>query len=295
MDKIMVVDDEPDIVNLVSKVLEKAGYWVSSAPNGDRALEVVEAEAPDLILLDLVMPGKSGLEVCKILKSQPKTKNIPVIMFTALGRDVDRNLSNWAGADAHFTKPFKRAELLAELEGWLRDSKCSKFSRQLGISHSKLRGRKILLEFDPRTDYEKCISDFAVESAFHEETTLVITQNGNPIRKAVERYPHVALKDLDLRIKFSAILKEYPERPLNIIFDSITGLVLGVKLEDDPDRTMFRFAQNSLQVLAQPTTTALFLLNPSAHESREVSSLRGIFSNQVAYGEEGLTIVKLES
>ncbi len=108
MDRIMVVDDEPDIVNLVSKILQKAGYWVSSASTGDQALEAIETEAPDLILLDLVMPGKSGLEVCKILKSQPKTKDIPVIMFTALGRDVDRNLSSWAGADAHITKPFER-------------------------------------------------------------------------------------------------------------------------------------------------------------------------------------------
>lgn len=290
----MVVDDEPDIVTLVKKILERAGYWVSSASNGDQALEVVETEAPDLILLDLVMPGKSGLEVCKILKSQAKTKSIPVVMFTALGRDVDRKLSEWAGADAHFTKPFKRAQLLAELEAWLDDSKSSKFSKQLGINHSELRGKKILVEFDPRTDYQRCISDFAVESAFHDEVTVVITGNETPIRKAVEKFPHVVVKDLEVRVKFSAILKDYPERPLSLVFDSITSLVLGGNFNDKLGLTMYRFAENSLQVLSQPTTTALFLLNPSAHEPREVSSLNGIFANQVAYGKEGLTVVKLE-
>ena len=78
-------------------ILEKEGYWVSSASNGEEALQLLEQHDPDLVLLDLVMPGKSGLEVCKIIKTQARTKNIPVIMFTALGRDVDRKLSAWAG------------------------------------------------------------------------------------------------------------------------------------------------------------------------------------------------------
>jgi DNA-binding response OmpR family regulator len=294
MDKILVVDDEPDIINLVSKILEKAGYWVSSAPTGDQALDLIKTEVPDLVLLDLVMPGRSGLEVCQILKSQPKTKNIPVIMFTALGRDVDKKLSSSAGADAYFTKPFKRAALLAELEGWLKDAQSSKFSRQLGLDHRKLRGKKILFEFDPQTDYEKSISDFAVESGFHEETTIVVTQNGSPVRRVFEKNRNVVLMDLDPRIKFSAILRDHPDGPLNTVFDSITGLALGEKFGDEPDRTIFRFAQNSLQILAQPRTTALFLLNPSAHTSREVASLRGIFCNQIAYSQEGLTVVKLE-
>lgn len=288
----MVVDDEPDIVNLVSKILEKAGYWVSSAPTGDQALEAIDAEAPDLILLDLVMPGKSGLEVCKILKSQQKTKNIPVIMFTALGRDVDRNLSSWAGADAHITKPFQRTALLRDLEGWLRDSKSCKFSKRLGIDHSKLMGKKILLEFNPQTNYEKSIDDFVVESTFHAETIVVVTQNGTPIRRTIEKAQNVLLMDLDPRIKFSAILKEHPDGPLNIVFDSITSLALEEKFDET---TMFSFAQNSLQVLAPPRITALFLLNPSAHEPREIASLRGVFSNLTVYDEEGLTAVKLES
>ena len=78
-------------------ILEKEGYWVSSASNGEEALQLLEQHDPDLVLFDLVMPGKSGLEVCKIIKTQARTKNIPVIMLTALGRDVDRKLSAWAG------------------------------------------------------------------------------------------------------------------------------------------------------------------------------------------------------
>ncbi|MBM5804957.1 MAG: response regulator [Candidatus Verstraetearchaeota archaeon] len=110
--KILVVDDEPDVLNLAKLVLEGAKLSVITASNGKEALMKAEDEMPDLILLDIVMPGKSGLEVCKILKSQPQTRHIPVAIFTVLDRDVDRMLSVEAGADDFLPKPLKPEDLL---------------------------------------------------------------------------------------------------------------------------------------------------------------------------------------
>ncbi len=93
-------------------------------------------------------------------------------------------------------------------------------------------GKKILLEFNPQTNYEKSIDDFVVESAFHAEPIVVVTQNGTPIRKTVEKAQNVVLMDLDPNTKFSVILNEYPDGPLNIVFDSLTGLALGEKFGD---------------------------------------------------------------
>ena len=112
---ILVVDDEPDILNLAKLMLEKEGYVVSTASDGEEALQKVEAEMPDIILLDIVMPGKTGLEVCKILKAKPETRHIPVVMFTVLGQDVDRKLAKEAGSDGYFAKPFTLESLLAEV------------------------------------------------------------------------------------------------------------------------------------------------------------------------------------
>jgi two-component system phosphate regulon response regulator PhoB len=118
-DVILVVDDEADILSIARMILEVEGYRVVTASTGEEALLKADSETPDLILLDVVMSGKSGLEVCKTLKAQPKTKHIPVVMFTALGRDIDRKLGAEAGADSHFTKPFTPEALLAEVKNIL--------------------------------------------------------------------------------------------------------------------------------------------------------------------------------
>ena len=97
-------------------ILEEQGYSVITASNGEEALTKADNELPDLIILDLMMPGKSGLEVCKILKSQSETKHIPVVIATVLGREVDRTLTKAAGADAHFMKPFSALALLTEVK-----------------------------------------------------------------------------------------------------------------------------------------------------------------------------------
>lgn len=292
MDKILVVDDESDTVNLVKLILEADGYLVLAASGGDEALQLAEIEVPDLVLLDLMMPGKSGLEVCRILKSQPRTSNIPVIAFSALGRDVDKKLSREAGADAHLIKPFTHIGLLGEIKRCIKENTGWKFSKVLGIEHSKLVGRKILLEFDPRTDYERIIRDFAMECAFLGERVIIMTQKGSTVRQALEGDEGIEINDLEPAVGFSPILRENSKRPLSLVFDSLTDLALSGKSEESSYKTMYKFVQYSLQVLAEPRITAIFLLNPSAHDPRDVASLRGVFSNQLVYEKRGVTVAR---
>jgi two-component system alkaline phosphatase synthesis response regulator PhoP len=110
--KILAVDDERHIVRLVQVNLERAGYQVVSAFDGKEALKKVESEKPDLIVLDVMMPHMDGFEVLKRLKSDDKTKNIPVVMLTAKAQDADI-FRGWAsGVDCYLTKPFNPLELL---------------------------------------------------------------------------------------------------------------------------------------------------------------------------------------
>lgn len=131
----MVVDDEFILRDLIQTILEEEGFSVITASDGDEALLKANNELPDLILLDLMMTGKSGLEVCKILKSQAKKKHIPVIISTALGREVDRIMTKEAGADAHLIKPFTASALLTEVKRQLGVAR-EQYAPQLGRSIS---------------------------------------------------------------------------------------------------------------------------------------------------------------
>ena len=110
--KILVVDDEPDIRNLLHLVFGNEGYTVLLAENGEVGIRLARTESPDVIFLDLLMPGLSGLEVCKILKNNPVTEGIPVVVVTAFGRDRDIQLAKEAGADWFVKKPFENSKLV---------------------------------------------------------------------------------------------------------------------------------------------------------------------------------------
>ena len=122
-EKILVVDDEKDIVELLQYNLEKEGYKISAVFSGEQCLENVKTELPDLILLDLMLPEIDGLDVCKILKNNPQTSHIPIIMLTAKGEETDIVLGLELGADDYITKPFKVRELLARIKAVLRRTK----------------------------------------------------------------------------------------------------------------------------------------------------------------------------
>lgn len=104
---ILVVDDDPEIVSMLSTRLSKRGYKVSTASDGHRAIELAKRERPDLVLLDVMMPGKSGWEVARALKQDPITQGIKIVMVTAIGEQVNELTSPLYGADAHIDKPFE--------------------------------------------------------------------------------------------------------------------------------------------------------------------------------------------
>jgi len=117
---ILVVDDEEPIQELLRFNLEKEGYVVCIATDGEEALKHVASDQPDLIVLDLMLPGMDGLEVCRRLRSNPKFQQIPIIMLTAKGEEIDTVLGLELGADDYMTKPFSPRELLARIKARLR-------------------------------------------------------------------------------------------------------------------------------------------------------------------------------
>ena len=118
--KILVVDDEEDIRELVELNLSHEGFKVISCESGEEALEMAGSELPDLIILDLMLPGIDGLEVCKKLKGNLKTENIPVVMLTARGEETDVVTGLEIGADDYVTKPFSGKVLVARVRRLLR-------------------------------------------------------------------------------------------------------------------------------------------------------------------------------
>jgi phosphate regulon transcriptional regulator PhoB len=120
MSKILIVDDEPDITEIVKYNLEKEGFRTIIVRDGNEALQSTRNNAPDLIILDLMLPGINGLEVCRILKRNPETENIPIIMLTAKTEESDRVVGLEMGADDYMTKPFSVRELAARVRTVLR-------------------------------------------------------------------------------------------------------------------------------------------------------------------------------
>ncbi|WP_018132170.1 response regulator transcription factor [Effusibacillus pohliae] len=118
--RVLVVDDEQSIQKLVEYNLRQAGYEVSTADNGMQALELIRADRPDLVILDLMLPGLGGMEVCQQLRKDGIS--IPIIMLTARDDEVDRILGLEMGADDYVTKPFSPRELVARVKAVLRRS-----------------------------------------------------------------------------------------------------------------------------------------------------------------------------
>ena len=113
--QILAVDDEEDILELVQFNLVKEGYQVFCAVSGNEALKLADTHIPDLIVLDLMLPDIDGLEITKILKSEPKTKDIPIVMLTAKGEEADIVTGLELGADDYITKPFSPRILIARV------------------------------------------------------------------------------------------------------------------------------------------------------------------------------------
>lgn len=113
---VLIVDDEPNIIISLEFLMEQAGYQVKLASNGDEALKAIAEFRPDLVLLDVMLPLKSGFEVCQKIRENPAWKDIKVIMLSAKGRDLEVSKGMALGADLYVTKPFSTERLLAQVK-----------------------------------------------------------------------------------------------------------------------------------------------------------------------------------
>jgi phosphate regulon transcriptional regulator PhoB len=151
---ILVVDDEELIRELLRFNLEKEGYRVIAAKDGVQTLHLLTREQPDLIILDIMLPGIDGLEVCRQIRSNPRYQEIPLIMLTAKGEEIDKVLGLELGADDYITKPFSNRELLARIKARLRRVHITEEGREICDGDIRLdtsslqtyiRGKEILL------------------------------------------------------------------------------------------------------------------------------------------------------
>jgi DNA-binding response OmpR family regulator len=141
--KIVIVEDETDILELVRFNLEREGFCVLPATDGEAGLAIIREETPDLVILDLMLPGLDGIEVCRLLKAHPATEPIPIVMVTAKTDESDVVLGLSVGADDYVTKPFSSKELVARVRAVLR-----RVGLQASDGRSRISRNGFLLDVD---------------------------------------------------------------------------------------------------------------------------------------------------
>ena len=119
--KVLIADDEPNIVTALEFLLKRSGYDVRAAANGEEALAMVDSYAPDVVLLDVMMPVKSGYDVCQRIRERPEWRHIRIVMLSAKGREAEVSKGLSLGADLYITKPFSTQDLIAAIDGLFRD------------------------------------------------------------------------------------------------------------------------------------------------------------------------------
>jgi chemotaxis family two-component system response regulator PixH len=116
MNTVLVVEDALTDMEILSRYLQKAGYFVMNAKTSEEALEKIEASKPDIIFLDVILPGKSGFEICREIKTNPVTSKIPVVFCSTKNSEVDKMWGNMLGASAYISKPINQEELITTLQ-----------------------------------------------------------------------------------------------------------------------------------------------------------------------------------
>jgi two-component system phosphate regulon response regulator PhoB len=148
MAHVLIVDDEADLASLVEFNLKQAGLETTIASTGERALQLARERVPDVVLLDVMLPDLSGKEVCRRLRADPKTKDVPIVMLTARGEEADRVEGFEVGADDYVTKPFSPRELVLRLKARLRraTAKATTERLRLGLLELDLGAHRAYVE-----------------------------------------------------------------------------------------------------------------------------------------------------
>ena len=231
--RILVVEDDPDIAELIVRYLEKAEFVVDRVGNGRDALDAMAARPPDLVVLDLMLPQVAGLEVCRRLRSDPRTAAVPVIMLTARGDESDRIVGLELGADDYLPKPFNPRELLARLRAILR--------RQRGAEPgSLLRFGRIEIDRDARA-----VRIDGVDRPFtSHQFDLLLALAENPGRvmsreTLLDRLRGESIEAFDRSIdvhvsRIRALIEDDPRHPRRVITVRGAGYVFA-RSQDGPD------------------------------------------------------------
>ncbi|MQA22127.1 response regulator [Rugamonas rivuli] len=270
---ILVVDDIPDNIDLLCAVLED-DYRTKIAVNGERALKIANGESkPDLILLDVMMPGMSGYEVCKELKANPATRDIPVIFVTAMSETVDEQLGLGLGAADYITKPISAPIVLARIKTQLSMKRVHDFLRD--------QNNFLETEIEKRTREIVALQDVTI----HTMASLAETRDsetGNHIRRTAH-YVKTLAEKLRTNPRFSDFLTD---KNIELLFKSAPLHDIGKV--GIPDRILLkpgRFEGNEFEIMKTHTTLGRNAIRQAERElGLEVDFLK--FAKEIAYGHQ---------
>ena len=145
---ILIADDEPNQLELMAFNLKSSGFICIKARNGEEALELIEENSPDLVILDWMMPNMSGIDLCRTLRSRPETKQLPIIILSARSEDSDKSLGLDTGADDYISKPFSPKELISRVNALLRRSRPGLINEVLEHGKLKLSLTEMIVTFN---------------------------------------------------------------------------------------------------------------------------------------------------
>ena len=146
--KILIADDEPNQLELMAFNLKSSGFICIKARNGEEALELIEENSPDLVILDWMMPNMSGIDLCRSLRSRSETKHLPIIILSARSEDSDKSLGLDTGADDYISKPFSPKELISRVNALLRRSRPGLINEVLEHGKLKLSLTEMIVTFN---------------------------------------------------------------------------------------------------------------------------------------------------
>jgi hypothetical protein len=258
-----------------------------------------------------------ALEVTGAIPYQYMLIAIPMIMagsyatFFAydMPKQIEKIIPRRASASEDLVKSFVEEYFVSQVESTAQ-TQPNAFSKALGLDHQQMSGRNILFEFDPASNYEEAVRNFAAEALSNAEPTVIFTRMSSAIHSSMKEQKakffcltqqvsvpkglsenEILLPANDTSLMLDVLnktLKTHPEARINVVFDSLSDLVMSIGFEKT-----YRFIRYAIEMLTSPRITVLFLLNQTAHDPQIVHGFRNLFSNNISYGKNGMQPVKL--